>query len=160
MPARRPNPTRGQRIHGTWVRLQSDLTRGTDDFSSPSSNISPFGHQIRVFDPAIAHVASFGAREATGPMQPVPSFVPFGTAIWSVKAGVDESTIAAASSRRRMACARLGWHTWCAAPRGTMGGPALSSVARQGRTSRLVHRLGRPLQSQLLLARVLRQLGS
>jgi len=61
--------------------LQSDLTRGIAGFSSASSNISPFGHQIRVFEPAIAHVPSFGATETTGPMHPVPSFVPFGTAI-------------------------------------------------------------------------------
>jgi hypothetical protein len=65
----------------TWLRLQSDLARATDDRPSPSSNIAPFGHQIRVFEPAIGQIASFGPTEATGPTHPAPSFVPFGTTV-------------------------------------------------------------------------------
>jgi hypothetical protein len=57
---------------------------------------------MRVFEPAIAQVPSFGATETTGPMHPVPSFVPFGTVVCSANADEDESTIAAASSMRRM----------------------------------------------------------
>ena len=87
---------------GTWVRLHSDLMSGTGDFSSSRSNISPFGHQMRVRGPAIAQVTSFGAMVLTGPRQSVPGLRPFFTAVGSANAEVHASTNAAATSRRRM----------------------------------------------------------
>ena len=86
----------------TWFKLQSDRTSAIADRPSASSNISPFGHQIRVFEPAIGQISSFVASNTIGPTHPVPTFVPFGTMVWSANAGEDESANAAARSKRRM----------------------------------------------------------
>jgi len=92
----------GRVAQGTCVRLQRDRAKGTPDRPSSSSKIFPFGHQMRVFEPAIAQVPSFGATETTGPTHPVPSFVPFCTVVCSANADEDERAIAAARSSRRM----------------------------------------------------------
>ena len=79
-----PRVSRMQRLRlaqGTWVRLQRDLTKGMEVLAPSSSNICPLGHQIRVFEPAIAQVLSFGAAETTGPAHPLPILVLLSTAV-------------------------------------------------------------------------------
>src|SRR3954454_898863 len=115
----------------SWFRLQSDRTRATADRPSPSSNISPFGHQMRVFESAMVQISSFGATKTTGPTHPAPCFVPFGTTVWSAIADEDESASAAASSKRRMKLSLSVALTWYAVRACAMGGQFGSLCARR-----------------------------
>src|SRR6185295_17518159 len=90
-----------------------DRARGTPVFSFASSKISPFGHQIRVLEPATAHALSFGANDATRPTHPVPSCVPFLTTDWSAIAGLHNSVRAVAINKQRMTSSH---HCYCISP--------------------------------------------
>ena len=83
-------------FYGTWSMLQSDRSSETCGWSCGRSNISPFGHQMRICAPAMVHDPSFGASMLTGPTQSAPSFTLFLTVVTSAEAELQERTSAAA----------------------------------------------------------------
>ena len=56
----------------TWFKLQIERMM-KDRGTPPRSNISPFGHQIRVLEPTTSHVPKRGPNVVTGPRHPAPN---------------------------------------------------------------------------------------
>src|SRR5438105_2270924 len=72
------------------------------------SNIFPFGHQMRDFNPAIVQDPRRGANVLTGLMHPSPNFMPFTSSIDCANADVLRKTNAAAMDMRSMATLLVG----------------------------------------------------
>jgi len=89
------------RQSNTWFKLQ--IERTMYDWGTPArSNISPFGHQIRVLEPTTSHVPKRGPNVLTGPRHPAPNLTSLIGSVVCANADGPNSSSAAIVDMRNM----------------------------------------------------------
>lgn len=76
----------------TWLRLQIERVMEELGGRPPRSNISPFGHQIRAFEPTTSHVPRRGPKTVNALRHPAPNLMSFLASMCSANADVFKST--------------------------------------------------------------------
>jgi hypothetical protein len=66
------------------------------------------GHQMRAFEPSMAHVPRRAANVLTGATHPTPNFMPFTTSMFCANEDVLRSTSAAVMGIRSMTASHVG----------------------------------------------------